>query len=131
MAVPKAATATAVPRPPLDQHLRVELSFTADEARTAAAFAHQLRRQGFAVTSLVIPVTPGRWPGVAFFFDSDRAKARAIAEQLGTVTGRHEHARLSPRHPYPKPGTIEVSLLSNRSTKAMSSGHPGDTPRRP
>jgi hypothetical protein len=129
-AAPKPATAAASrPTPPLDQHLRVALSFTADEAPTAAAFAQQLRRQGFAVTSIVIPVTPGRWPGVAFFFDSDRARAHTIAQQLGAVTGRHEHARLSPRHPYPRPGTVEVSLLSNRRTAARTSGKPGDTPR--
>jgi hypothetical protein len=122
---PAASRAT----PPLDQPLRVALSFTADEAATATAFAQRLRRQGYAVTSLVIPVTPGRWPGVAFFFDRDRDKARAIAAQLGAVTGRHEHARLSPRHPYPNPGTVEVSLLIDRTTAAGSSGRPGDTAR--
>jgi hypothetical protein len=126
-----ASAARPTPTPPLDQHLRVELSFTSDEAGTAAAFAHQLRRQGFAVTSRVIPATPGRWPGVAFFFDSDRAQARALARQLGAVTGRHEHARLSPRHPYPKPGTVEVSLLSNRTPAAGSAGRASDPHRRP
>jgi hypothetical protein len=126
-----AAAARPTPTPPLDQHLRVELSFTSDEAGTAAAFAHELRRQGFAVTSRVIPATPGRWPGVAFFFDSDRAQARALARQLGAVTGRHEHARLSPRHPYPKPGTVEVSLLSNRTPAAGSAGRASDPHRRP
>jgi hypothetical protein len=131
-ATPKAkpeAHAAIAATAPLDQHLRVELSFTADEAGAAADFAHRLRREGFAVTSHVIPVTLGRWPGVAFFFDSDRAKARAIAQQLGMVTRRHEHARLSPRHPYPKAGTVEVSLLGDRTTQARSSGKPDGTPR--
>ena len=82
------------------------------------------------MTSIVIPVTPGRWPGVAFFFDSDRAKARLIARQLTAATGRTEHARLSDRHPYPKPGTVEVSLLGvAKSAKPKAKGaHKAGTP---
>jgi hypothetical protein len=93
------------------------LNFTSDEAKVAEGFARKLRRQGFAVVSVIIPATPGRWPGVAFFFDSDGEKSRMIARQLQDVTGRHEHARLSARHPYPKPGTVEVSLLKYSKSK--------------
>jgi hypothetical protein len=111
--------AAIVPRmvkAPVEGPLNVRLSFTADQSNHAAAFAGQLRREGFKVTSIVIPVIHGRWPGVAYFFDSDREKARLIARQLAAVIGRNEHARRSPRHPYPKPGTVEVSLL--RTTKS-------------
>ncbi|HTH99528.1 MAG TPA: hypothetical protein VL752_01175 [Acidisoma sp.] len=107
--------------PLLAAPLRVKLNFTSDEAHVAEAFARKLRQQGFTVTNIIIPETPGRWPGVAFFFDSDQAKSRLIARELQDVTGRHEHARLSPRHPYPKPGTVEVSLLRySKSKKAAT-----------
>jgi hypothetical protein len=102
---------------------RVMLNFTADEAKAAEGFARALQRQGFTVVSIIIPVTPGRWPGVAFFFDSDGEKSRMIARELGDVTGRHEHARLSARHPYPKPGTVEVSLLKYTKSKKATPAH--------
>ena len=117
----KLAAAVAVPRKfslPAAKPFKVQLSFTAGESRLGAAFARQLQQEGYQVTSAVIPVARGRWPGVAFFFRSDREKARLIARQLAAVTGRHEHARLSPRHPYPKPGVVEESLIDAVGTHA-------------
>jgi hypothetical protein len=104
-AVPKGATTPAA------EPFRVRLSFTAEQSNIGEAFARQLRQEGYVVTSTVIHATSGRWPGVAYFFRSDRETARLIARQLTAITGRNEHARMSPRHPYPRPGTIEVSLL--------------------
>lgn len=99
---------------------KVRLTYTADETQKAEALAHQLQREGLEVTSILIPPTTGRWPGVAFFFPSDRDEATAIARQLTDITGRHEHARLSDRHPYPKAGTIEVSLLKSEKPKTRA-----------
>jgi hypothetical protein len=123
-------TLTIVP-PPAGPHFNVALSFTADETARAAAFARALRQQGFTVRSIVIPPTIGRWPGVAFFFDRDRAKALLIARQLTALTGTHQHARLSDRHPYPGPGTVEVSLLDNRKPKTRGPAKTHAAHRRP
>lgn len=99
------------------QPVTVRLSYTADETEKAASLAQRLRRSGLAVTSILIPPSPGRWPGVAFFFASDRTVATDVARQLTDITGRHEHARLSDRHPYPQAGTIEVSLIRSDQPK--------------
>jgi hypothetical protein len=101
--------------------VQVRLSYTADEATKAAMLSRNLVGKGFNVTSILIPVTPGRWPGVAYFFDSDRENARLIIRQMTVVTGKTEHARLSPRRPYPGPGTIEVSLINRGAAKSI--GH--------
>jgi hypothetical protein len=113
VAPPAAKPAPAAP-------FTIRLSYDADEAVPGAAFAKKLRQQGFTVVTLIIPETPGRWPGVAFFFDGDREKARVIAQQLSAVTGRTEHSRLSNRHPYPNAGTVEVSLLKNAPSKSRA-----------
>jgi hypothetical protein len=129
---PKPALQTSpVAAAPVEEPLKVRLSFTADQSEHAAALAAQLRREGFEVISIVIPVTHGRWPGVAFFFNSDREKARMIARQLAVLTGRKEHARLSPRHPYLEPGTVEVSLLSTTTSGGRTSGKRAHTQRLP
>ncbi len=117
LAVRAAPPAPKIPRA-ADLHFNVRLSFTANEATRATTFAHALRQQGFAVTSIAIPATLGRWPGVAYFYESDRDKALFIARQLTALTGTHQHARLSPRHPYPGPGTVEVSLLGDARPKS-------------
>jgi hypothetical protein len=116
-AVRAVAAATRIVRA-AELHFNVRLSFTTNEAASAATFARALRQQGFTVTSIVIPATLGRWPGVAYFYESDRDKALLIARQLTALTGTHEHARLSPRHPYPGPGTVEVSLLGDPRPKS-------------
>jgi hypothetical protein len=113
-AAPAPAVAAAVPKAaaaPVAEPVRVRLSFTAEESKVGEAFARQLRQEGYTVTSTVIHGSSGRWPGVAYFFRSDRETARLIARQLTAVTGRTERARMSPRRPYPRPGTVEVSLL--------------------
>jgi hypothetical protein len=113
-ASPAPVAAAAVPRgaaAPVAEPVRVRLSFTAEESKTGEAFARQLRQEGYTVTSTVIHGSAGRWPGVAYFFRSDRETARLIARQLTAITGRTERARMSPRRPYPRPGTVEVSLL--------------------
>jgi hypothetical protein len=108
------------PTPPPDAHVAIRLSFESDEAEAAETFTARLRQQGYTVTTALIPVTPGRWPGVAFFFDSDREHARVIAQQLSAITGRTEHSRLSNRHPYPQAGTVEVSLLKTAPSKSRA-----------
>jgi hypothetical protein len=118
---PLAAIAPSVPRAPSGASFKVRLSFTADQSDHAAVFAAQLRREGFKVTSIRIPVIHGRWPGVAFFFNADREKAKLIARQLAAVTGGNEHARLSPRHPYAKSGTIDVSLITSTTSAGRTS----------
>ncbi|MCB8879795.1 hypothetical protein ACELLULO517_06080 [Acidisoma cellulosilytica] len=112
-AAPQVVPASAA----VDLHFNVRLSFTADEQQKATAFVDRLRREGFTVTTVVIAPNPNRWPGVAFFFDSDVDKAALIARQLSEATGRTEHARLSDRHPYPQAGTVEVSLLDHAKPK--------------
>ena len=99
--------------------VQVRLSYTADEATKAAALSRILTSKGFKVTAILIPFTPGRWPGVAYFFESDHENARLVLRQMTVVTGKTEHARLSPRHPYPGPGTIEISLINRSKAKPI------------
>jgi hypothetical protein len=128
---PLAAIAPSVAPLPLGDSFKVRLSFTPDQSAHAAVFAAQLRREGFKVTSIRIPVIHGRWPGVAFFFNADREKAKLIARQLAAVTGSNEHARLSPRHPYPKSGTIDVSLIKTTTSGGRTSEKRAHTHRLP
>ena len=113
-----AHTASTATPTAADQHMRVMLSFTSDETEKAAAFARQLRDEGFAVTEQTITPNPNRWPGVAFFFEEDVDKAALLARELSVITGRTEHARLSDRRPYGAAGTVEVSLLDHGKPKA-------------
>lgn len=110
----KPAAVSAAPTvAPAAAPFKVRLSYTLGETPKADFLANQLQHEGLEVTRILIPEATGRWPGVAFFFPADRDEASAIARQLSEITGRHEHARLSDRHPYPAAGTIEVSLLKS------------------
>jgi hypothetical protein len=129
--VPAVRAVAAAPRivRAANLHFNVRLSFTTNEAARAASFAHALRQQGFTVTSIAVSATFGRWPGVAFFYESDRDKARLIARQLTALTGIYQHARLSPRHPYAGPGTVEVSLLGDAKPKTRGPDRQARTKR--
>jgi hypothetical protein len=115
-------TAPAATAP--DQHFTVMLSYPAALTQKGAAFGQQLRDEGFTVITKIIAADPNRWPGVAFFYDSDVDKAARITRQLSAVTGRQEHARLSNRRPYPHAGVVEVSLLDHGQPKPAKSAKP-------
>jgi hypothetical protein len=82
-------------------------------AAAAQSFAEDLRRAGFTVAGIRPVPFAIRAGSVRYYFDHDRAAARALAADYGGAEGRPLPPQdFSHYEPKPSPGTVEVWIAS-------------------
>ena len=95
--------------------IRVVLSYpmgNADAARRGGDLARHLRTEGVTVGEPVPVLPPVTVSALLYYFAQDRDGAAAIGRKLDGQFGEPVLARLPPRSPLPRPGTIEVVLAA-------------------
>ena len=110
----QAPVADAAPLPS-GSLVRVVLSYpmgNADAARRSADLARRLRDDGVTIGAPVPVLPPITVSALLYYFAQDRDDAAEIGRKLDGRFGEPMLARLPPRAPLPRPGTIELVLTA-------------------
>ena len=110
----QASAANAAPLPS-GSLVRVVLSYpmgNADAAQRSADLARRLRDDGVTIGAPVPVLPPITVSALLYYFAQDRDGAAEIGRKLDGRFGEPMLARLPPRAPLPRPGTIELVLTA-------------------